>query len=332
MIILIAVALIAVFGVCMHLIETRGLLDEQFGDSGDWAKDKGEGFYLYLDEKSYACTDDIDTYLFIGTDDAKEGEDGFNGEMADFLMLVIVNNTTGKYGMYQIDRNTMTYVDILDEQGETVGSETQQITISHWYGQNAEQRNANTVRAVSNLFGELPIENYFTLNMKDIGMLNNAVGGVTVDIPTDMTVVDPAFTAGSTVTLTDEQAEKFVRARQSVGGGTNKERMERQRQYIQSLYEQLMSDLRERPEYVNDLYDQLHDVVQTDSDGGTASVLANQVIVNESEGIITFSGTSTTGVQESSGDELEEFYPDGHSLVDKIGKVLQLTPVEEGQE
>ena len=327
--ILAVIAAAAVLGGAMHFIESRGHLDEQLGDSGEWGGEEGSEFYLYLNDKNYKCTDDIDAYLLIGTDAAKEGEDGFNGEMADFLMLILMDNTTKKYGMYQINRNTMTAVDILNENGESTGSETQQICISHWYGKTPEQRNGNTVTAVSNLFGELPINGYYTINMADMGKVNDAIGGVTVDIETDMTSVDPAVVEGSSVHLTGDQAEKFLRARMGVGGGTNAERMGRQRQYLQKVYNLLMSQIRENPEYVNDLYDQLHDLVLSDLHDKDLSKITNQLVVYDSQGIITLKGDTEIGLQEVSGKELEEFYPDGDALVESLQQVIQLEPADE---
>ena len=83
--ILVAVLLIALFGLAIYLIEKHGLLDEQFGDSGDWGKNGAEQFSLELNDREYVSSDDIDAYLVIGKDDPKEGEQGYNGEMADFM-------------------------------------------------------------------------------------------------------------------------------------------------------------------------------------------------------------------------------------------------------
>ena len=104
--ILIAVMLIALFGAVVYLIEKHGLLDEQFGDSGDWGSEEVEQYSLELNDREYVSSDDIDAFLVIGKDDPKEGETGYNGEMADFLMLVLMDNTTEKYAFYQIDRDT----------------------------------------------------------------------------------------------------------------------------------------------------------------------------------------------------------------------------------
>ena len=52
------------------------------------------------------------------------------------------------------------------------------------------------VDAVSNLFYGMPINGYVALNMNAVAMINDAVGGVTVTVPEDMTQVDPSFAEG----------------------------------------------------------------------------------------------------------------------------------------
>ena len=54
----------------------------------------------------------------------------------------------------------------VDEEGEGI---KQQICLAHWYGENNGQRNDNTMTAVSDLFGYLPIDNYYAINMEDMG-------------------------------------------------------------------------------------------------------------------------------------------------------------------
>ena len=152
-----AVLLIAMFGVGLHFLEGLGVKDEQFGDTGDWGEKRPKEYVLQMKERDYYSTDDIDAYLLFGTDDPKEGEEGFNGPMADFLALLLIDNTTERYAFIQIDRNTMTLVDVLDENGESTGAVTEQICIAHWYGRTDEQRNNNTVAAVCRLLGGLLI-------------------------------------------------------------------------------------------------------------------------------------------------------------------------------
>ena len=166
--------------------------------------------------------------------------------------------------------------------------------------------------------------------MAEMGRVNDAIGGVDVDIDTDMTSLDPAFEAGSTVHLTGDQAEKFLRARMDVGEGTNKERMSRQTQYMQKAYNIVMSEIRENPEYVNDLVDSLGDVIEREERGGSnLSRMANHIVQYESAGILQLDGTIKLGDTQGDGVEHEEFYVNEDSIAEVLGQIMNLTPVNE---
>ena len=325
--IIVAIVLIAAFGLFMYLIEHHGLLDEQFGDTGEWGRDDLE---IQLDDKLYTSDDDIDTYLMIGLDSGGEDKgEGYNGELADFLVLLIADNTTKRYAFYQLDRNSMVDMRIPDYKNGVDEYATQQLCLAHWYGLDADERNKNTVEAVSTLLGGLVPNNYYVLNMEDIGKVNNAIGGVTVTIEQDMTNEDPAFTEGATVKLDDKQAEKFVRARMSVGDGTNKSRMSRQKQYMQKAYEIVYGHLAEEPEYVNDLADRLHGVVEIGENSDKMSKLTNQIVNFENVGTIQFDGESKVGETQEDGAEYEEFYVDENSVAECLGMVINLRELTE---
>ena len=325
LIIAVAVLLIALFGLALYMIENHGLIDTQFGDTGGWGDEDPYEQYITIGDKDYVTQDNLDTYLLIGTDAGGEdlGE-MYSGELADFLLLLLVDNTTEKYAFYQIDRNTMTDVPVLDENGEPTSFETMQVCISHWYGKTMEDRNDNTMLAVSTIMGNMDIDSCYTLSMKNIGDVNNALGGVEVEIQEDLTDLDPAFTAGSRVLLTDEQAELFVRSRMNVGDGTNKGRMSRQTQYLQSAYSLIMNQVRENPEYINDLYSSLSSKIDAGGDTSNMSKVTNQLVNYENCGIRTFEGTVKTNDTIGEGIEHEEFYMDENSLLENLSAVIDM--------
>ena len=325
-----AVLAIIAFGGVMNLIETRSQKDQQFGDTGDWGDEEEEPLELILEDASYISNDDIDTYLIIGTDAGGEdlGE-MYSGELADFLTLLLVDNTTRRFGFIQIDRNSMVEMQVPNEKGDMTGVATQQICISHWYGTNEEERNDNTVAAVETLLGGLEIDNCYTLNMADIGAVNHAIGGVVVDIESDLTSVDPEFVKGKSVLLDDKQAEKFVRARMGVGNETNAERMARQTQYMQKAYNLVMSQLRDNPEYINDIYSELEGKIVSGESARDFSTMTNQILQYESLGIMQFSGKTKIADTQGDGIEHEEFYVSEASILKTLGKVIDLQKTDE---
>ena len=322
-------AAIAVFGVGLVLFERHMRKPEGPSDTGEWGwHESGEEIRLKIGDKRLTYTDAVDAYLVIGTDatgsnpDAKQG---FNGDMADFLMLLLVNRTSGRFGFIQLDRDTMTNVPILDAAGKEIGTSKEQLCIAHWYGQNEEQRNGNTVTAVSRLLGGLPIKGYYTINMKDMDKVNHAVGGVQVKIEDDLTYIDPSMRPGATVTLADDQVESYLRARRSVGDGSNTARMRRQRQYIQNLYTLVTGRLKENPNYINEIYDDLSEVVDSDLPAKELSQLTAEIMKFENLGFKTIEGESKKG--KGSYDEIvhAEFYPETESILQTLEEFTGLS-------
>ncbi len=337
----------------MHLIEANSYnKGEQFGDSGDWGKvednnttdsedasEGGDENLITIGDKDLLYTDDLRTYLLIGTDatghnttsetDAGTGNgttaaNTTRGEMADFLLLMVINRTQDKYGFIQLNRDTMMDVPMLDENGEYIGTYPEQLCIAHWYGRTPEERNENTVFAVSNLLGGLNIDGYYAIGMEDIGAINNAIGGVLVTIDGDLTEVDPDFEDGAEVLLSDIQAEKFLRARRSVGQGTNEERMARQLQYMQSAYNRLINQIRENPNYINDVYAEVEDRIETDRSGKQLSEFAKYIGKSENMGFLKFEGETTEGETLDDGIEHAEFTVDEASMIRTLSKLIDL--------
>ena len=323
--IVITAAAIALFAAGLYAAERMGLKDVQFGDSGEWGEGEPETTELSFNDKLYISNDNIDTYLMIGTDSGGEDKgEMYSGELADFITLLLVDNTTKKYGFLQIDRNSMVLLGIPDEEASDYDVATLQICISHWYGKTQEERNDYTATAVTTLLGDLNIDNVYSLEMTQIGAVNHAIGGVEVDIQTDLTKVDPAFVKGETVLLTDKQAEEFVRARMGVGKETNAERMDRQNQYMQKVYNLVMNQVRENPEYLNDLYKELKGKIYSGKSANNLSKLAKQLTEYESQGIMRFSGKTKVHDTLGDGNEHEEFYVDQDSILECLQKIMNL--------
>ena len=321
-----AVVLIAAFGLIMYLIEQHGLIDEQFGDTGGWgSKDEDDQVFLTLSDVDYISDDDIDAYLIAGTDGGGVDKgDIYKGELADFISILLIDNTTEKYAFYQISRDSMVDVPVMNENGDIQDFALEQLSTAHWYGKTPEERNENLANAVSDVVGGIDIDGYYVLNMADIGEVNDAIGGVDIDIDDDMTDLDPTFKKGATVHLTGKQAENYLRARMTVGNGTNAERMDRQRQYMQKAYNMTISQLRENPDYINDLYEELDNKVQSDGTGKRISTIANQVTQYQCVGIISFKGETRIGDAIDEGITHEEFYVDEKSVLSGLRKVMNI--------
>ena len=80
--------------------------------------------------------------------------------------------------------------------------------------------------------------------MSGISVLNDAIGGVTVDVLEDLTYADSQLYEGNTITLMGDQALTYVRSRKSEGTDlvvdNNAPRMARQSQYLSAFLSQTL--------------------------------------------------------------------------------------------
>lgn len=307
--------------------ETLRTLAERRG-SGRWTEENT----LRLDGEIYGFDHRMETFLFIGTDARGDGvgEGGdIRGAMADFLLLMAIDHSENAYGFLQIDRNTIARVDELDREGRRINSWDEQICTANWYGSTPEMGAKNTVNAVKRLLGEMKnIDGYYVINMGDIGTLNQTVGGVEVTINDDMSAWDPALTKGRTLTLTDEQAEAYNRARVGVGNEENKDRMTRQRAYIEGYFRKVREKVAENPGFGAELWRMLRRVAVSNMNGNDFSRIAQKLLKGRDRGILTLRGESRLGHVLGDGLEHEEFYPEAGAVREAMTALFSLERTE----
>lgn len=222
------------------IIIIRNMDRDQYTDNRDQMT---EGFgqlkTLEWNDAVYREKPAVTTILIAGIDRTEEPEPRGvwkyrSGGQADFLLLIAIDHSGKKIHQLQIDRNTITDVAVLGVFGNETGTRKLQICLAHSFGETPQDNAKYTIRAVQNLLEGIEIDGYYMVNYTAVPIINDALGGVTVTIPDDMTNENPSWIPGTNVTLHGEEAETFVRARKSVAGGTNKERMVRQNEYMRN--------------------------------------------------------------------------------------------------
>ena len=308
--------------------------DDDFDDDPDEiADDTSDESASDTEDESVSGTEEDtelpDDYFEVDQDWSKYP----HGGMCDFLLLMVLDYTDDTYGFLQIDRNTMTYVNMYTPDGSPGGEAFEQICTAYWYGLDPETNAENTVLAVSDLLGYLEnIKGYYILNMDNIGVLNHAVGGVEVTIDDDLTPTDPDMVKGAQLTLTDEQAERYLRARMNVGGGTNVERMSRQRTYMNSFFSKVKNLSEQKADFYNDLWISLRHAGNTNMNGNTFSRIANMLLKGESKGTLTLEGETIIGDVGPDGERHEEFYPDEESIFKVMNTLYPLIRIPDEDE
>lgn len=267
-----------------------------------------------FDGKEYKIKDGLSTLLVLGTDDIEVDEDeGYLVDsQADFVVLAVLNSGDRTCKLLQIDRNTMTYVDANDENGVSIGKQFMQLCLSHAYGYTPESRCENTVRAVSSLLYNVPIDNYISLTMGGIVALNDAVGGVTVTIEDNFEGIDDTLVEGETVTLLGEHAYNFVHSRMTmVDDSSNVARMRRHRVYIEALGEKLKSQADADSGFLMDVYSAVDDYMVSDCTVDELSDFNDSFSEYTMTGIVTLEG-------QNEHNEHTEFYPDEEKLMQTV--------------
>ena len=262
--------------------------------------------------ESYPLKKHIESILLIGTDKSTvehaETDEGitpfFNYEQADFLALLVIDNDTQTCSIIQINRDSMTDVPWLSVTGDVGGTSYEQIALSHTYGSGKEDSCVNTRNAVSSLLFDAPIDKYIAFSMSAVPVLNDLVGGVTVTIVDDLTPVDPDFVQGKTITLRGEQSLSFVRARMTVGDGTNISRMRRHRDYLQGFMTSARSSFNSDSKFALKAIEALTPYMTTDMTAEAMSALVEKLDTYTIEPIQHSLGENKLG------EKFYEFYTD----------------------
>ena len=282
---------------------------------------------LVFGDTEYNYYDDLESYLVIGTDGSgndSEDPEEYKGDMADFLVLLVIDRTAQTYSAVQINRDTMMEVPIVNADGTANASSVQQICCAHWYGGDPQMGDENTVNCVSTLLGGIEINGYYTMDMDHIKELNHAVGGVDVTIEDDFSQDDPSLVMGQTVHLTDDQAVSFIRGRMSVGDGLNTSRMRRQSVYMNAFYEKVKQMTHEDPSFINNLYKDMMSLASTNMNGNDVSRITNSILTFEGKGVKSIEGEQEMGKTASDLEDHVMFYADEASIISVMTEACDL--------
>ena len=279
---------------------------------------------LKLNGNIYSYYHDFETYLIMGTDKTGADSKVYQGSMSDFLMLVIVDKTDNNYSFLPINRDTMSEVRLIQDDGTGVATAELQLCTAHWYGGNAGQSCANTVESISKLFGGLKINGYYAIPMDAIPKLNHSVGGVTVTLLEDFQDIDRQMKKGETLALSDEQAYRYIHDRYGVGDEKNTSRMKRQQQYMEAFFTKAKEKAKSDKAYVGQLFREFEQTATTNLTAKKISGLTNRLIKGTQKGFFEIKGTSKIGKALGDGIDHAEFYPDKESIIDVMTKIYGL--------
>ena len=264
---------------------------------------------IVKDGVQYYPRKDITVLMLLGIN--REGEvqpTEFNhGGAVDMVALVIFDREQEQYHVLPLNRDMMVQMPALDQRGREVGTYYGQLAYAHTYGDGMAISCENVRRTISDLLCGLEIDYYLAMNMDTIGILNDAVGGVTVNVKDDFSAVSRNLPMGQ-VTLNGDQAVTFVQARWGVGDQLNLSRMARQEEYMNRFADALRVALDRKSGFVEDTYSKVAKYVVTDC---TVQILSRLEKDYGDYGMGRFWEIPGENVL---GEEYYEFYPDQEAL------------------
>ncbi len=292
----------------------------------DWKSD-----YVRYNGKVYDYNEKILSFLIMGIDhdgEVTDYKDALDGGQADALFLLCLDPVKNKISVIAVNRNTMTDVDIYNEKDEYQGTGKFQICLAHGYGDGKQESCLREVRAVSNLFYNLPINGYAAINYDAIPKINDAVGGVKVTVLEDVKVMaelrsgsnklEEVLQKGDEVTLDGIQAFWYTKGRGDYIGAADK-RLEREKQYLTSFIPTLRTEVSKNPVAIMDLYSDISPYMVTDISVSKLTYLIQEASAyNFSEAsFYTMEGVTMLG---NTGHE--EFIYDEKALYDMIIEIF----------
>lgn len=296
-----AVVGLAVLGCAVYFIgglldEPQPQVEETLGSlEGRFAPD----MTLVVDNKEYAYYNNYFTnILVVGVDkeDIAAQTVYRAGGQADFLMILAIDRHHRTITPIHLDRDTITDVRVFSPFGHSAGVNQMQLCLSHAFSSSNEQNSTNTIWAVERLMQGIRIDKYMFMDMTGIAMLNDALGGVTVTLEDDFSHLDPAMVPGAEITLQGKQAEYFVRSRHEVGDQSNRQRMSRQRAFLEGLSDLFRQKTAADPNFVLELFDSLGDHLYTSLDADWISSQTYALEHYAQQPIVDLKGQHAIGV------------------------------------
>ena len=278
--------------------------------------------YISYNGQKYQHNDHLRTYLYMGIDKdgpVAEAEDSVSGGQSDAMFLIVVDSEKKTISVLSINRNTMTDVDVYDKDGNFVDTRELQICLQHGFGDGMRTSCQRSVDAVSNLLYGEPVSGYIAMNMDAMPLMNDSVGGVTVEVLDDLTSPsrNVSLHKGETVTLNGDEAYVYLRSRDINEFDSATKRLNRQVQYIQAFVKQAKS--KDAATLIS-AYDAITDYIVTNVD---VPNLVNKLTTYEFDDSRMYTIPGETQM----GEQYEEYHVDENALYQLMLEIFY-KPVE----
>lgn len=296
--------------------------------------------WVAIGEKIYAYDENCVNLLFLGIDKSgnvseKSDFDNWEAGQTDAIFVVSLNKTTGKVNIVGIPRNSMVNVDIYDAENHKIDTVYDQICLQYAFAGGGTAGLERVKESVSELFYGMPIHGAFAVGYDAVGIINDMVGGIEVEVLEDLQKENKAFVRGKQLYLDGNLALAYVRSRNYGQVGSPTLRLKRQKQYITALINKTKEKVKENPLIVKDMYQAVSAYMNTD-------VTLEEVVYLAAEAVEYEFGENSFKLLEGEdriveipeerlkpGEEIEPFYNDYYLDEEKVKELMLNTFYEE---
>ncbi len=207
--------------------------------------------YTTYQGKKYKYREGIVNVLCLGIDKGipmpyKEAGRGNIG-MADVIMLVSIDTKKDNMKVIAVPRDAICDVQTTTIDGELSSKKRMQICMQYAYGVSMQQSNELMVDAVSELLYDTQIQRCCAINFEALPIINDAIGGVDVEVLEDIEEWEPRLPYGETIHLEGELALRFVKVRNKHILDGASLRTQRQKQYAVAFVEKAKNVVKKDP-------------------------------------------------------------------------------------
>lgn len=138
------------------------------------------------------------------------------------MFLLVQNSENRTMSVVPYIHYPLQSLDIYDKEGESLGQQKGQICLQHGYGDGMNISCQRSTKAVSRLFYNIPIKGYIALNMGGVPAINDAVGGVEVEVLQDIQDQEKKvdLKKGQNVTLSGNEAYVYLTVEETLVSST----------------------------------------------------------------------------------------------------------------
>ena len=266
--------------------------------------------------KQYIRKKDLQTCLVIGVDNREKVQTRAgrtDAGQADAIWLIVADRPESKVTIVTIPRDTMTEIELIGPDGESLGKDRNHISISYAFGDGGRESCRLTKEAVSDLFFGIPIRAYCAFSMDALPKLTESVGPLTVTVPNDsMENADPGFAEGEEVILTPENTESFLRYRDTEVSQSALARTERQAAFLKAFEDAAEQKYAEDPRFAAELYEALEPFMTTNMGSGEFIQLAQEISEYSAGESWSIPGEGSKGA------DYDEYHVDDSALYEKV--------------